>query len=186
MRIFWRRCGETRKGFGSRISAKFVIISLVSPENPVPATGYISRLGRGTLESIFRTPAEKRKPIKCVRFFWPFKKLRLAMSKKVDRYTYRVTWSEEDQEYVGLCAEFRSLSWLEKTQEKALQGIRKAVAETVADLIRAKEPVPEPLSAKPYSGKFMVRVPPEIHRSLAIRAAESGVSLNRLISSKLS
>jgi len=108
------------------------------------------------------------------------------MGKKVDRYTYRVTWSEEDQEYVGLCAEFPSLSWLEKTQEKALQGIRKVVAETVADLVRAEEPVPEPLSAKPYSGKFMVRVPPEIHRSLAITAAESGVSLNRLVSSKLS
>ncbi|MGA2466873.1 MAG: toxin-antitoxin system HicB family antitoxin, partial [Thermodesulfobacteriota bacterium] len=37
-----------------------------------------------------------------------------------------------------------------------------------------------------YSGKFMVRVPPEVHRNLAIRAAEAGVSLNRLASSKLS
>ncbi|WP_244148798.1 toxin-antitoxin system HicB family antitoxin [Desulfonatronum thiosulfatophilum] len=31
----------------------------------------------------------------------------------------------------------------------------------------------------------MVRVPPETHRLLTIEAAESGVSLNRLISSKL-
>ena len=108
------------------------------------------------------------------------------MAKKVDRYTYRVTWSEEDREYVGLCAEFPSLSWLDKSQEKALHGIRKVVAETVTDLKRAKEPVPEPLSARPYSGKFMVRVPPEVHRMLAMKAAESGVSLNRLVSSKLS
>ena len=108
------------------------------------------------------------------------------MAKKVDRYTYRVTWSEEDHEYVGLCAEFPSLSWLDKSQEKALLGIRKVVAETVTDLKRAKEPVPEPLSARPYSGKFMVRVPPEVHRMLAMKAAESGVSLNRLVSSKLS
>jgi predicted HicB family RNase H-like nuclease len=108
------------------------------------------------------------------------------MAKKVDRYTYRVTWSEEDQEYVGLCVEFPSLSWLEKSQEKALLGIRKVVAETVTDLKRGKEPVPEPLSARPYSGKFMVRVPPEVHRMLAMKAAESGVSLNRLVSSKLS
>ena len=103
-----------------------------------------------------------------------------------DRYTYRVTWSEEDREYVGLCVEFPSLSWLEKSQEKALLGIRKVVAETVMDLKRNKEPVPEPLSARPYSGKFMVRVPPEVHRMLAMKAAESGVSLNRLVSSKLS
>ena len=108
------------------------------------------------------------------------------MAKKVDRYTYRVTWSEEDREYVGLCVEFPSLSWLEKSQEKALLGIRKVVADTVTDLKRSNEPVPEPLSARPYSGKFMVRVPPEVHRMLAMKAAESGVSLNRLVSSKLS
>jgi predicted HicB family RNase H-like nuclease len=107
------------------------------------------------------------------------------MAKFIDRYTYRVTWSEEDQEYVGLCAEFTSLSWLEKTPEKALSGIRKLVQECVSDLERGGEPVPEPISAKSYSGKFMVRVPPETHRSLAIQAAEAGVSLNRLIASRL-
>ena len=30
----------------------------------------------------------------------------------IDRYTYRITWSSEDGEHVGLCAEFPSLSWL--------------------------------------------------------------------------
>lgn len=108
------------------------------------------------------------------------------MVKHIDPFTYRVTWSEEDQEYVGLCAEFPSLSWLAETHEKALAGIRKLVKETVADLKKNKEPVPEPLSTRPYSGKFMVRVPPEVHRALAVKAAESGVSLNRLVSSKLS
>ena len=108
------------------------------------------------------------------------------MAKKVDRYTYRVTWSEEDQEYVGLCVEFSSISWLDKSQEKALVGIRKLVTNTVTDLKRSGEPVPQPISARPYSGKFVVRVPPEVHRALALRAAEAGVSLNRLVSSKLS
>jgi hypothetical protein len=32
------------------------------------------------------------------------------MALKNDRYTYRVTWSDDDNEYVGLCAEFSSLS----------------------------------------------------------------------------
>ena len=106
--------------------------------------------------------------------------------KKADRYTYRVTWSEEDQEYVGLCAEFPSLSWLAETPEKSLQGIRTLVKKVLTEVRRAKEPVPEPISTRAYSGKFVVRVPPELHRMLAIRAAESGVSLNRLVSSKLS
>jgi len=102
-----------------------------------------------------------------------------------DRYTYRLTWSEEDNEYVGLCAEFPSLSWLEPSPEEALKGIRQTVAQVAADLEKSGEPVPEPIAVKKYSGKFMVRIPPELHRRLAIEAAESGVSLNRLASDKL-
>jgi predicted HicB family RNase H-like nuclease len=104
---------------------------------------------------------------------------------KNDHYTYRVTWSEEDSEYIGLCAEFPSLSWLASEPEAALQGIRQVVADVVGDLKANGEPVPEPLAAKKYSGRFMVRVPPELHRQLALEAAESGVSLNRLASDKL-
>jgi predicted HicB family RNase H-like nuclease len=106
------------------------------------------------------------------------------MARKIDKYTYRVTWSEEDGEYVGLSVEFPSLSWLARTPEVALKGIRKLVSEVVADMIGNGEPVPEPLATKHFSGKFMVRVPPDVHRKLAIQAAEAGVSLNRLASSK--
>ena len=108
------------------------------------------------------------------------------MALKNDRYTYRVTWSEGDHEYVGLCAELSSLSWLAKTPEAALKGIRKVVADVVKDMEDSRETIPEPIARKRFSGKFIVRVPPEIHRDLTIQAAESGVSLNRLASSKLS
>jgi predicted HicB family RNase H-like nuclease len=104
---------------------------------------------------------------------------------KNDRYSYRVTWSKEDHEYVGLCAEFPSLSWLASTPEAALRGIREVVAEVVADLEAKGELVPEPIATKQYSGKFLVRVPPELHRRLALEAAEAGVSLNRIASEKL-
>jgi predicted HicB family RNase H-like nuclease len=105
---------------------------------------------------------------------------------KDDRYTYRVTWSEEDNEHVGLCAEFPSLSWLDRTPERALKGIRKLVEDVISDMHDNSETIPEPIACRHYSGKFMVRVPPEVHRNLAIKAAESAVSLNRLASSKLS
>lgn len=107
------------------------------------------------------------------------------MVKDYDRYTYRLTWYEDDGEHVGLCIEFPSLSWLDTTPEKALAGIRKLVESTLVDMAKDNEEPPEPIALKNYSGKFMVRVPPETHRMLAIRAAESGVSLNRLVSSKL-
>jgi len=108
------------------------------------------------------------------------------VSKNFDRYTYRVTWSEEDSEYIGLCAEFPSLNWLDESPEKSLLGIRRLVKDAVEDLKRNEELIPQALSTRSFSGKFMVRVPPEVHRMLAIKAAESGVSINRLVSSKLS
>jgi len=104
----------------------------------------------------------------------------------LDQYTYRVTWSQEDNQCVGLCAEFPSLSWLAATPEKALRGIRKIVAEVVEDMQASDESVPEPISQRRYSGKFVVRVPPDVHRRLALEASEEDISLNRLVSAKLS
>lgn len=107
------------------------------------------------------------------------------MQTEIDHYTYRVTWSAEDREHVGLCAEFPSLSWLAKTPTAALQGIRRLIAQVVTDMKANGETIPEPLAERRYSGQFRVRIPPELHRALSIRAAEQGVSLNRLVSSKL-
>ena len=104
---------------------------------------------------------------------------------QTDHYTYRVTWSADDGEYVGLCAEFPSLSWLDESPDAALQGVRRLVSEAVADMEAAGETIPIPLAEKHYSGEFRVRVPPEVHRDLAIQSAEQRVSLNRLVSAKL-
>ncbi len=109
----------------------------------------------------------------------------MVTKKHTDQYTYRITWSEEDKEFVGLCAEFPGLSWLAKTPEAALQGVRRLVTEVVADMQSNNENVPEPLAIRRYSGRLMVRIPPHMHRELTIQAAEAKVSINRLISSKL-
>jgi len=105
---------------------------------------------------------------------------------QTNQYIYRITWSQEDNEFVGLCVEFPSLSYLAPSPQKAISGIMKVVEEVVKDMIDNDETIPEPLNTKHYSGKFMVRVPPEIHRQLVIEAAEENISLNRLVSSKLS
>ena len=64
----------------------------------------------------------------------------------------RVTWSAEDNEHVGLCTEFPSLSWLAATPEKALFGIRRVVGEVVAEMAACGEPLPEALAENNYSG----------------------------------
>ena len=103
-----------------------------------------------------------------------------------DHYAYRVMWSSEDEEFVGLCAEFPLLSWLEPTAEGAFSGIRRLVGEVLEDMRETGEKPPDAIADRNYSGNFMVRVPPETHRALVLRAAEEGVSLNRLVSARLS
>lgn len=104
----------------------------------------------------------------------------------IDHYTYRITWSVEDGEHVGRCAEFPSLSWLAPTAGEALVGIQNLVREILTDMQHTGESPPRPFADRPYSGKFVVRIPSETHRNLAIEAAEQGVSLNRLVSARLS
>ena len=100
-------------------------------------------------------------------------------------YTYRVTWSEDDGEFVGAVAEFPSLSWLAETQSEALDGVIGVVREVLEDMTLTGEQPPVPIADRPYSGKFMVRTSPQVHRTLAIEAEEQGVSLNMLVNQKI-
>lgn len=103
----------------------------------------------------------------------------------IDHYTYRVSWSEEDGEFVGTCVELPSLSWLDSKQEGALRGIRKLVADCLKDMKKNGEILPEPLSTKKFTGELRVRLPPALHRALAIEAEENRMSLNKVIVEKL-
>ena len=102
-----------------------------------------------------------------------------------EKYTYRVIWSDEDQEHVGLCTEFPSLSHLAGTPGKALIGIVALVTGVLEDMAKSKETPPAPLSMQQFKGNIAVRLPPDRHRELVMEAAEAGISLNRLISDKL-
>lgn len=97
----------------------------------------------------------------------------------------RVTWSAEDDEFVAVCLELPSLSWLAVTPQDALAGVERVVYDTVADMQDNDEQVPVPLAERRFSGRFNVRVPEDLHRRLATEAAEQGISLNRLISERL-
>ncbi|MFD5869247.1 type II toxin-antitoxin system HicB family antitoxin [Corynebacterium sp. NPDC060344] len=101
------------------------------------------------------------------------------------RYTYQVAWSEEDQEFVGTVLEFRSLSWLDADRDAALAGITSLVEEVIADMLETGEEIPAPYGERAFSGKLQVRMPSEVHRRLAMEAAREGISLNRLINSRL-
>ncbi|EGJ32334.1 MULTISPECIES: hypothetical protein [Moorena] len=68
-------------------------------------------------------------------------------------YTYSIKWSKEDGDFVGLCAEFPSLSHLDTSGFAALQGITNLVAEVLEDMEASGEPIPQPLAEKKYTGQ---------------------------------
>ena len=109
-----------------------------------------------------------------------------AKAYDVSHYTYRVTWSAEDGEFLATSAEFPSLSWLASSQIEALQGLEGMLREVIADMEEQGEQVPEPFAERSYSGKFNLRVGESLHRELAIHAAEDGMSLNQYVLRKLS
>lgn len=103
-----------------------------------------------------------------------------------DHYAYRVRWSAEDECYVGTVAELPSLSWLAPGRNEAFEGIQRLALEVVEDMLSSDgEEPPRAIADRPYSGRFVVRVPPELHRQLALEAAEQHVSLNRLAAARL-
>lgn len=109
----------------------------------------------------------------------------MVNSEIAENYAYRVNWSEEDQAYVGTCLEFPLLSSFGETMEEALGAIRETVSDSLEILHEDDEPIPEPLSARKYSGHLSLRIPPETHRRLAYEAQEQGVSLNQYITTRL-
>lgn len=100
-------------------------------------------------------------------------------------YTYRVFWYPEDEAFVAVSDEFPSLSAVEDSQERALLSITELVEDVLEEMEASGEQPPIPLGARRYSGKCLLRMTPEQHRRLAMEAAEAGVSLNKLITSRI-
>jgi len=103
----------------------------------------------------------------------------------LEKYTYRLEWSEEDQVYLARCLEFPSLAAHGDTEEKALSEIKEVVNETVKWLKEEGEVVPQPICVKKFKGNLTLRITPDLHKELVIQSAEEGVSINKFILSKL-
>jgi predicted HicB family RNase H-like nuclease len=102
-----------------------------------------------------------------------------------DHYTYRLAWSAKDSEFIATVVEFPSLSWIADSREGALNGLTSVVEEVLEDMLTQGEEVPAPWDARTFSGKFNLRLGPELHKKVALEAAERHESMNSYVIKQL-
>ncbi len=69
--------------------------------------------------------------------------------------------------------------------QQAIADVEQAVNEYLAECEADEREPPAPITARKYSGKFVVRTSPALHARLAVEAAEQNVSLNQWAVQKL-
>ena len=101
--------------------------------------------------------------------------------KKEHKYAVRISWSPADGAYVAEVPELVGCATHGASFEEAARNAEDAIESWMMGAKAAGNPIPEPIATKKYSGKFIARIQPQIHRALAIKAENNGKSLNRLV-----
>lgn len=91
----------------------------------------------------------------------------------------------EDGEWLARLAEVPTVSAYGETGEEAFKELGEAWRLMKESYESRGLPIPIAPSKKTYSGSFNVRIGKQLHRDLAVEAAQVGVSLNALVSQKL-
>jgi predicted HicB family RNase H-like nuclease len=90
-------------------------------------------------------------------------------------YTARIEYDEEDRIFVGHLAGIQDIVGFHGTTVDELEA---AFHESVDSYIAISEETGRP-AQKPYSGRLMLRVPPEVHAAVATAAQIRGKSINQ-------
>jgi predicted RNase H-like HicB family nuclease len=99
----------------------------------------------------------------------------------MNKYSFNISWSDEDEGYIAVSPEFPGLSAFGKTPEKAIAEARVALQLFIDTYEEEGLPLPVPQVAQRYSGQIRVRFPKTLHGQLARKAEAEGVSLNLVI-----
>ncbi|MDE3068442.1 MAG: toxin-antitoxin system HicB family antitoxin [Verrucomicrobiota bacterium] len=94
------------------------------------------------------------------------------------RYTKFVEWSDEDDCFIGRCPEIMAGGVHGNDEAKVYAELCQAVEEMIETIHADGHELPKPLAVKKFSGKFVLRLEPALHRRLAAKALAAGESLN--------
>lgn len=100
-------------------------------------------------------------------------------------YFKLVEWSDEDRCFVGSAPPLIGPCCHGDDEIRVYQELGRIVEEWIAIFEKDGRQLPEPSAGKEYSGKFVLRLRPDLHKALAIRALKENQSLNNFVVSKL-
>ena len=103
---------------------------------------------------------------------------RNELKAKTARYPKWVEWSDEDGCFVGGAPPLIGPCCHGQDEAKVYADLCRIVAEWIDILATDGRKLPPPLAARKFSGRFVLRVDPTLHRRLAARALAAGESLN--------
>ena len=103
---------------------------------------------------------------------------RKQIKEQAARYAKFVEWSDEDQCFIGRCPEIMAGGVHGNDEAKVYAELCQAVEEMIELIYTDGHALPELRAAKKFSGKFVLRVEPALHRRLAAKALAAGESLN--------
>ena len=72
-----------------------------------------------------------------------------------------------------------------ETVAEALDNIREAKLEWFTYMLENDLPIPEPVDVSKYSGKFVVRIPKSLHKTISEQSKIEGLSLNQYVANSL-
>ncbi len=102
-----------------------------------------------------------------------------------DNYLRIVEWSDEDSCYIGTSPGLFIGGIHGDDQQQLFQELCEVIEETILLFEAEGKPLPISTSNKTYSGKISLRIPPELHKKISLRAAQMGESVNRFVQHKL-
>lgn len=113
------------------------------------------------------------------------KDINYYMSQPYTRIVNPVT-DESGSYYVGKILEFDGCMTTGDSIEETYRSLEEAMRSWLEVKLEYGDYIPNALSGNDYSGKYPLRIPPELHRKLALEAKVQGVSLNQYAIYKLS
>lgn len=101
------------------------------------------------------------------------------------RYLKLVEWSDADDCYVGSAPPIIGPCCHGGTEAEVMAQLSTIVEEWVEIMQREGHPLPAGTAGRKYSGRFVVRVAPDLHKRASLKALARGESLNQFVASAL-